>query len=147
MQRLFDSQGLDRPNRERKPSRRIQTKWVAEARQNGLRHNSNALVGVRVFHGAIVFDCLSTIKDTFRHLWKEGHCHEDISYSAPLQSSDEGIRLGLGASEQIQKFKLPNCSTGDDNRRWIKSNAAHEQSSSFLGNFRHNYVQHIACYC
>ena len=37
---------------------------MAEAGQNRLRHDSDALVKVGVLHSAIVFDCFPTMEDT-----------------------------------------------------------------------------------
>ena len=53
-------------------------------------------VGVSVLHIAIVFNRLSIMEDTLRQLREEGRRQKDILDSAPLQSADERIRLGLG---------------------------------------------------
>ena len=64
---------------------------MAEAGQNRPRHDSDALVEVNVLHNAIVFDRLSTMEDTLRHLREEGRRHKNILDSAPLRSVDEKI--------------------------------------------------------
>ena len=66
---------------------------MAEARQNRPSHNLDALVGLNVLHSAIVFDRLSTMKDTVGHLREEGCSHKDIIFDSvlPLQPSDERI--------------------------------------------------------
>ena len=64
---------------------------MVEAGQNDLRYNSDAFVGVSVLHSAIVFDHLSTMEDTLRHLREEGRRHKNILDSAPLRSVDEKI--------------------------------------------------------
>ena len=88
---------------------------MVEAGQNRLCHDSDALVGFSVLHSAIVFDRLSIIEDTLRHLREEGCRHKNIFDSTPLQSADERIRLGLGTLERVRKFKLPDFGSGDDN--------------------------------
>ena len=60
--RLSHSQGLDRSDWDRKPSRRIQTERMAKAGQNHPRHDSDALIGVGVLP---VQSCLTTFE-----LWK-----------------------------------------------------------------------------
>ena len=99
---------------------------MTEAGQNRRRHDSDALVGVGVLHSAIVFDRLATMEDTLGHLWEEGRCDKDIFDPAPLQSTDERIWFGLDTPKRVQKFKLPDLGSRDDNRGWTKSNDTHD---------------------
>ena len=57
---------------------------MGKSRHNCLSHRLDAPIRIYVLTGAIVFDCLLTMEDTFEHLRKEGRRHQDIPDLAPL---------------------------------------------------------------
>ena len=117
--RLPHSQGSDRSDWDRKPSRRIQIERMVEAGQNRPRHDLDALVGVGVLHSAVVLDSLRTMEDIVGHLWEESCRDKDISDPAPLQLADERIWFGPNTPEWIRKSKLLDLGSGDDNWGWM----------------------------
>jgi hypothetical protein len=90
-----------------------------------------------------VYDSERNVEDDVGHLRKEGGRHEHLSYSVPLQLTDERIRFDHGSPERLRRHHFPAVSTRYDDRRRAKGSIADEQSSTILGNLRHDRMQRV----
>jgi hypothetical protein len=86
----------------------------------------------------------TTSKELWKtHLRKEGGRYENLSYSSPLQLTDERIRFDHGSPKRIRSNYFPAVSTSNDDRRRAKSSIVDEQSSTVLGNLHHDRMQGV----
>jgi hypothetical protein len=73
-----------------------------------------------------VYDSERIVEDIVGHLRKEGGRYEDFSYTVPLQSADERLRLDHGSPEPLRKNYFPAISTRNADRRQAERSTADE---------------------
>ena len=106
-------------------------------------NDSDAPFWICVLYCAVVHDRTLALANSLEHLRKEGNCNKDLSYMAPLQFMDEGLRLNHGSPQCI--WEPLNATLLSRHGDWWRAtwSYSNEQSASVMGDI-HNYgSQHV----